>query len=114
MADFIQTVLQSAAAADGNGTSMDIRNAKSVCIQLVNTGSPSGTVNFEGSLDGGTTWNAVAMRASTQTAAATLVTTTTAAGLFVLPPDYALSDIRARISSYASGAFTVYGTRKSI
>lgn len=78
-------------------------DADSVALQV--TGTFSGTITFEASVDG-TNWAALAVKASSQTAAATLVTTTTAAGVFTVNTQ-GLPNIRARMSAYTSGAAVV-------
>ena len=73
--------------------------ADSVVLQV--TGTFTGTITFEASVDG-TNYAEIAVKASTQTTATTLVTTTTAAGLFSLNIQ-GLPNFRARMSSYTSG-----------
>jgi len=73
--------------------------ADSVVLQV--TGTFTGTITFEASVDG-TNYVAIAVKASSQTTATTLVTTTTAAGLFSLNIQ-GLPNFRARMSSYTSG-----------
>ena len=76
-------------------------------LHLVNTGSPVGTVSFEGSVDG-TNFVAVAM----EKADGTLATSTTATGYFRLPLNTAIKAFRAPISAYTSGEFTVLAGRR--
>ena len=66
------------------------------------TGTFSATVNFEATIDG-STWVALSVW---DTPTNTRATTATAAGLFYVAVG-ALSQVRARISSYASGSVTV-------
>jgi hypothetical protein len=73
--------------------------ADSVVLQV--TGTFTGTITFEASVDG-TNYVAIAMKASTQTTATTLVTTATAAGVFSLNIQ-GLPNFRARMSAYTSG-----------
>lgn len=96
------TTIQSAAAANGNGTALSVTGASRVTVEVA--GTFSATVNFEGSLDGGTTYFAVGLKTAADGAA---VTTTAAAGVFKRTPDLALGLFRARISGYASGSVTV-------
>ena len=74
-------------------------NADSVVLQV--TGTFTGTITFEASVDG-TNYVALAMKASTQTTATTLVTTTTTTGVFSLNIQ-GLPNFRARMSAYTSG-----------
>ena len=59
----------------------------------------SGTLTFQGSIDGGQTWNTVAMTIG----AGTLASTTTAAGLFTMQ-NPGLSHFRANCTTYSSGS----------
>lgn len=93
--------LQDAAGADGNGTAFDVKGAARVTVQV--SGTFSATVNFEGTIDD-TNWFAVGLKTAADGSA---VTTTTGAGVWKRTPDLALSQIRARISSYVSGSVTV-------
>lgn len=95
------TTLQSAAAADGDGTAFDVRGAARLTVQV--SGTFSATVNFEGTVDD-SAWFAVGLKTAADGAA---VTSASAAGVWKRTPDLALSQIRARISSYASGSVTV-------
>lgn len=93
---------QSAAAATGNGTALDVGGLAIVGIQV--TGTFVGTVTFEGTIDG-STWATIAARNMSDGAA---VATATAAGLYQVPVA-GLVQIRARISAYTSGSITVQG-----
>ena len=73
--------------------------ADSVVLQV--TGTFTGTITFEASVDD-TNYVAIAMKASTQTTATTLVTTTTTTGVFSLNIQ-GFPNIRARMSAYTSG-----------
>jgi hypothetical protein len=77
--------------------------ADSVVLQV--TGTFTGTITFEASVDG-TNYVAIAMKASAQTTATTLVTTATAAGVFSLNIQ-GLPNFRARMSAYTDGAAVV-------
>lgn len=99
--------LQSAAAATGNGTSMDVKGMGLVSIEI--TGTFVGTVTFEGTIDDAS-WFALGLKTAADGAA---VTSAAAPGAWKLPSDGpTLSQIRARVSAYTSGAITVKG-RKS-
>ena len=99
-------ILHNAAAATADGAILDVKDAITAMVHLVNTGSPVGTITFEGTVDAAEaagTWIAVAMEKSD----GTLATSTTAAGYFRLPLNHGLSKFRARISAYTSGTFLV-------
>lgn len=98
--------LQAAAGADGNGTAFDVRGAARVTVQV--SGTFSATVNFEGTIDD-TNWFAVGLKTAADGAAAT---TATGAGVWKRTSDLALSQMRARVSSYASGAVTVVALKE--
>lgn len=94
--------LQSAAAATGDGTAMDVKGLVEVAMQVLI--SNTATVTFEGTIDG-TNWVAVqAKNIGTGAAASTLA----ASGIVVMPVG-GLSFVRARISAFTSGTVTVYG-----
>jgi len=76
-------------------------------INFVSTGSPVGTVTFEGALDAA---DASFVAVPVETVTGTLVTSTTSAGYFRLPLNHGLSVFRARISAYTSGSFTIQGS----
>lgn len=102
--------MQDAATATGNGTAIVIAvsaaapgaNLGAVGIQI--TGTFSATVTFEATTDG-TNWTAVM---ATNLADDARATTATAAGHYTILYGSAIR-IRARISSYSSGAVTVKG-----
>lgn len=78
-------------------------NADSVVLQV--TGTFTGTITFEASVDG-TNYVALAMKASAQTTATTLVTTTSTVGVFSLNIQ-GLPNFRARMSAYTDGSAVV-------
>lgn len=80
-------------------------DADSVALQV--TGTFTGTITFEASVDG-TNYAALAVKASSQTAAATLVTTTTGVGVFTVNTQ-GLPHVRARMSAYTDGSAVVSG-----
>jgi hypothetical protein len=77
--------------------------ADNVVLQV--TGTFTGTITFEASVDG-TNYVAIAMKASTQTTATTLVSTTTTVGVFSLNIQ-GLPNFRARMSAYTDGSAVV-------
>jgi hypothetical protein len=108
----VETVLQTAATASGNGTSMDVSGYGTAIFHIVSSVAMSGgtTVNFEATCDD-TNWVAVSAQKS---GTATTATTATADG------DYradvtAFKSIRARISAYSAGTTTItgYGTNST-
>lgn len=72
------TTLQSAVAADGNGSTAVVPDTGYVAVSVSITGKAS--VNFEASIDGGTTYGAIACRRGGSTAGDVL--TTPSSGLF--------------------------------
>lgn len=99
-----RTTLQSAAAAVGNGTVMSVDDKGAAGITV--TGTFVGTIAFEGSADGGTTWSA---KSCNRLATPGGSTTTTSTGQFLC--DVAgLSHFRAPVSAFTSGTITVVGT----
>lgn len=100
-----ETVLQNAATANGNGTSMAVSGYSVAALEA--TGTYNASVNLEGSRDGGTTWSALVAAALP-----TMFTTTTLSGGGILyrVSVSGLTHIRTRISGYVSGTITVKGT----
>lgn len=99
--------LQNAAAALGNGTPIDMKGYDKLTLDV--TGTFTATVTFEGTIDDAS-WFAVGLKTAADAAA---VSTATAAGAFKLPADGpALSQFRARVSAYTSGAVTVKARRE--
>jgi len=95
--------LQDAAAATGNGTALSMAGRTSTVFQI--SGTFSGTITFEGSMDG-TNWIGVACANLNSTTRARALTAT-AAGLFQFQSVKGLLKFRARISAYSSGTITV-------
>lgn len=105
MGDQVQAydhVFQSAAVADGNGTTMDVGGLPGVGVQI--EGITTATVTWEANVDG-TNW--VAVRAMNYNSGA-VATTATADGLFLVPVA-GLFELRARISGYSAGTITISG-----
>lgn len=98
--------LQAAAAATGNGTPINMTGQDTLVVDV--TGTFVGTVTFEGTIDD-TNWVAVGLL---NVGTGAIATTATAAGMFKMPVDLAcLSQFRARVSAYTSGAITVNGRK---
>lgn len=93
--------LQDAAAATGNGTIVGVRGNSAGVFQV--SGTFSGTVTFEGSVDG-TNWIVIQV---TNLNDGNAGTTTTAAGVFRWSST-GLTVLRARVSAYTSGNITVW------
>jgi hypothetical protein len=105
--NYLTDTLLSAAATTGVGTAIDVWNADSCCLHFVNTGSPSGTVTWEGTVDG-STWEVTPVEKPDGSVA----TTTTATGMFRLPKNHGLKQFRPNVTSRASGTFTVLSGRR--
>lgn len=100
--------LQNAAAATGNGTAIDLKGYENLVVEI--SGTFAGTVTFESTIDD-TSFFVVGLKTMADGAA---VTTATAPGAFKLPEDAsALSQFRARVSAYTSGAITAK-SRKTV
>jgi hypothetical protein len=100
MATYVHSgYLQSAAAATGNGDSLDVRGMSAAGVQLTITNTA--TVTFEGSLDG-STWVAIPF---TNRATGVESSTASASGLFVAGVA-GVGFIRARVSAWTSGTVT--------
>lgn len=96
--------MQSAAVANGNGTTLTTTGYATAILSV--TGSMSGgtTVNFEASIDG-TTWVGIN---GASPAGTVLATNTTSIGDFVVNVA-GYNNLRARIGAYSSGTVTVNG-----
>jgi hypothetical protein len=93
--------LQDAAVATGNGTAVGVKGNSAGVFQV--TGTFSGTVTFEGSVDG-TNWVAIQV---TKLVDGTSVTNTTVVGNFRWSST-GLTVLRARVSAWTSGSITVW------
>ena len=104
---YINAVMQNAATATGNGTSIECtggtRGAMTV-LTLQVTGITTATITFEATIDG-SNWVAVQV---TNLNDGSESTTATANGLYRLTC-LGLVSVRARISAYTSGTSTVTG-----
>ena len=97
------TTLQSAAVATGNGTAFSVDGCRSAMFQI--TGTFSGTIVFEATVDGAN-WVTYAL-SDISTAARTHATSQTTAGIYMADDLAGLMAIRARVSVWASGSITV-------
>jgi hypothetical protein len=103
----VTVTLQSAAVANGNGTTLNT-NGMSDAMLTVNCATCSGgtLINFEGSEDA---TNFAAINA-VQIGTSTIATTTAAAGVTVWEmPVAGFQVIRARVSAYSAGTVTITG-----
>lgn len=101
-------VMQSAAAATGNGTAITVAEPGEGAMEQIVcqvSGTFVGTVTFEGTVDG-TNWVAIGM---TSLADNSSVATTATAPILVKCNLKGLTQVRARVSAYTSGAITVTG-----
>lgn len=100
------TTMQSAAVANGNGTSLTVNGFSTAVLNVVASVAMAGgtTVNFEGTVDG-TTWVSVL---------ANRIGTSQLTKSTLSPGDFEINcagytSLRARISSYSAGTITVKG-----
>src|SRR5215213_12024552 len=96
----VTATLQSAATANGDGSTLDISGYSSATFVV--TGTFSATVNFEATGDD-TNW--VPLQ-TVQVGTTTIATTSTAAGTFSTSVG-SLKTVRARVSGYVSGSVNV-------
>lgn len=94
-----KATLQDAAEATGNGYTMDVGGKASLTLQV--TGTFSGTVTFEASLDG-SNW----VSRSGIDGSGNKSSTATTTGIYQFNID-GIKYFRARISAYTSGSITV-------
>jgi hypothetical protein len=100
------TTIQSAQAGAANGTALDITDATRVVVEVSGTYT-SITANFEGSIDGGTTYNSISLATLSSTTLAR-VAAATAVGLYLMENAGGLTHIRARTTvSSPTGSMTV-------
>jgi hypothetical protein len=115
--DLFTFSLQSASAADGNGTPADVSGlAGTQTLELVNTGTGTATITIEGSYDG-STWYACgyaqmdAQATLTRSVSAISVTASPFAHTYAILDQY--SRIRARQSASA-GAPSITATLRAL
>jgi len=104
----LQTVtMQSAATATGNGTAAVTTSGNAgafATLTMQVSGISGDTITFEATADD-TNWVSVLV---TNLTSGTAATTTTADGIFQIAVG-AISQVRARISTYSAGTITVAG-----
>lgn len=106
-------VMQNAATATGNGTSLDTSQASIAILQTTISGTA--TVTFEASVDG-TTWSGLycaLLAATNPVTGVTNVGTSTASNMYRCNVA-GIPIIRARVSAYTSGTVTVKGLATSL
>ena len=97
---YLRETLQSAAVAVGNGTAISMRGYGRLTVTVTMAGTA--TITFEGSDDDGTSWFAVGLALSST---GVIASAPTASGTYYMPPGFpALTNFRARISAWTSGA----------
>lgn len=92
-------VLQSAAAATGNGNTLDVVG-QAACV-LALTGTFVGTVTFEGTIDGSNWFSVMAVKLGD----GSIATTATSTGMYRIACA-GITSVRARVSAYTSGSIT--------
>jgi hypothetical protein len=99
-----QTTLQSAAAANGNGTVMPVAGYDTAVLQI--TGTFVANVNFEVTADGSTWTGIEGIQPNENLSGGAVTGSSDADWVFAVA---GFTSIRARISSYVSGSVTVIG-----
>ena len=97
-------ILQNAVVTTTNGSILPLVNYNTAVVQTV--GTFTGTITFEGTVDGAT-WIAVALADLGSTTRARSTTATATGKLYMLEDAGGLTMFRARISTYTGGTFTV-------
>lgn len=98
--------LHDAAGETGAGEAMDVSGHRAFSIQYLNTGTPSASLTFEGSLDG-TNWDAIYLIDE----AGDPANTAGAPGIYHSPEYLVLNFVRASMT-YTSGEISVIGTSR--
>jgi hypothetical protein len=107
---YLRETLQAAAVATGNGTAISMRGFGRLTVSVTMAGTA--TITFEGSIDDGTTWFALGMALSTTGA---LASAPTATATYYMPAGApALTNFRARISAWTSGATSAVALKAPI
>lgn len=99
---YLQGTAVAGVGASANGTVINTMDGYGLMTVEV-FGTWTGTVTWEGSIDGGTTWFGVGLKPMADTAA---VLTTTASGVFKMPMDTMIGKFRARYT-FGTGAVQV-------
>lgn len=115
----VSATLQSAAAATGNGTAIDMRGFNALAVLVVHTTTPTLTVTFEGSIDGGTTYfslglTSLADHSTVASTSASSGSNVTYAGALPASRRIPLTHFRARVSAYTAGAVTVTAVKSNM
>ena len=99
----VTTTMQAAVAATGPGTSLVVTGYGTAVLQV--SGTFVASVAFEASVDAGVTWTSIS---ATQIGAGDIFSSTTIVGAFRITTT-GIDLLRARVSSFTSGAVTVVG-----
>jgi hypothetical protein len=102
-AEYLESTLQNAVGATGNGAMIPVDRFSAVALDVTITGVA--TVTFEGSAAGGVATAIVCVAASDATRAR--VTSTAVTGLFQCNTA-GLVGVRARVSAFTNGTITVF------
>ena len=100
-AQYTEQLMQDSATATGNGTALDMDGFNIAMLQV--SGISGDTITIEATIDE-STWDAWGAKNS----ADTLATTITADGLYRVDA-FAVSQVRARVSTYSAGTIIVLG-----
>lgn len=112
------TTLQNAAVATGNGTALEMAGYDQLAVHVSHATTPTATVTFEGSIDGGTTYTALAMidaldNSTSGSTSASSGSTVSKLYTFADGKKIPLTHFRARISAWTAGAITVKARRQA-
>lgn len=112
---FKQNTLLSAVTVTGASAWLDVRGFDHVAFTLIDTGSPNGTVDVEGSVmpDKSAPFNVFVYPNGVADPAAEVGEFSTP-GYYTLHPGHCLWWVRVNVTVATSGAFTVITTRRSI
>jgi len=108
--------LQDAAVATGNGTALEMAGYDALSVHCSHVTTPTATVTFEGSIDGGTTYTALALidaldNSTSGSTSASSGSTVSKLYTFAVGKKIPLTHFRARISAWTAGAITVKARR---
>lgn len=107
--DALSATMQNAVSANGNGTILNTTNYSFAVLDVRTTGTPTYTINFEGTIDGTNYFSFPVVNISL----GTLFSTTSSAGQFAFRVA-GYQNIRARISGYSgTGTISVVGRASS-
>lgn len=115
----VSATIQSAAAATGDGTAIDMRGYNALVVVVVHATTPTLTVTFEGSIDGGTNYFPIGLvsladHSTTASTSASSGSGLTYAGALPASRRIPLTHFRARVSAYTAGNVTVRTVRSNM